>query len=342
MVQPKATDYSSSVPMTSPLSLIVPFYDDFVEALSVLRHSLDQVYGIEGTQGVLLAVDPARAHASGIPQGIELVSSDCYKGLPAAKNAALRVARGDMVLFLSPPLMPRPGAIGTLVEQLQSHPECGAVCGQWRNSRDVIEKGYNARSFPTLRALCYDLLFLNKLRPGNRCTRRYKMHDFDHQTASSVEHAPDYAFLARRQLLLDLGGFDETYRFGWFEQVEICTKIIRAGYRIGFEPSAVFSSGAREPIIDRLLADHYCEFYFDQERFAVRNFGIGGTLLLRILLIVGMLIRLAFSMTLPGSFRRRLLGLYRSYVNDGYIRSMTGAYRKTLRKALSTPLERAI
>jgi GT2 family glycosyltransferase len=246
-----------------------------------------------------------------------------------------------MVLLLSPPLVPSAGAIESLVEVLQSHPEVGAVCGKWRNSRAVVEKGYNVRAFPTLRALAYDLLFLNKLLPGNACTRRYKMHDFDHRTARSVEHGLDFAFLARTELLIGLGGFDERYRFGWFEQVEMCQSIIRGGHQVVFEPTAEFSSPDRAPVIDRLLADHYAEFYFDQERYAARWFGVRGAAVLRILLAAGMIVRLAFALALPGALRRKLLVRYRSYVADGYVRSMTRAYWQTLRQALSTRLEAA-
>jgi hypothetical protein len=106
-----------------------------------------------------------------------------------------------------------------------------------------------------------------------------------------------------------------------------------------FEPSAEFSSSDRFPVIDRLLADHYPEFYFDQERYAARQFGVGGAAVLRVLLAAGMVVRLAFALALPGTWRRRLLARYRSYVGDRYVRSMTPAYWQTLGRALTTGLE---
>jgi len=321
------------------LTIVVPFYEDPAEAAGLLSRARGQLPGNREVECILLALDPAQASGVDAPPGVRLISGARYQGIPAAKNAALRAARGSMLLFLSPPLVPCPGAIASLVKVLRSRPEVGAVCGKWENSRAVVEKGYNVRAFPTLRALAYDLLFLNKLLPGNACTRRYKMHDFDHRTARPVEHALDYAFLARTELLIKLGGFDERYRFGWFEQVEMCRAIIRAGHQVRFEPSAEFSSTDRLPVIDRLLADHYPEFYFDQERYAASQFGARGAAALRVLLAAGMMVRLAFALALPGALRRRLLVRYRSYVGDGYIRSMARAYWQTLRRALMARLE---
>jgi len=182
--------------------------------------------------------------------------------------------------------------------------------------------------------LFYDLLFLNKVCPGNHSTRVYKMHDFDHLESRPVEHALDYALLVRKSALLDLGGFDEGYRFGWFDQVDICHAASEAGLTFRYEPRAVFESGRREPLLDRVLSEHYCDFYADQQRYVVRRFGTRAAREYRAILAAGMVIRLGFSTFLPRALRRRLLTSYRSYVTDGYIQSMKRAYRATLRSAL--------
>jgi GT2 family glycosyltransferase len=41
-----------------------------------------------------------------------------------------------------------------------------------------------------------------------------------------------------KQLFLELGGFDEAYWCGW-EDMDLCQKIHRAGYRIYYEPKSL-------------------------------------------------------------------------------------------------------
>jgi hypothetical protein len=320
------------------LTIAVPYFEDIAEAVAIISASDAQLEDPESIEWLLVQLEPDRSADSRarllLPERTRLLPAASYRGFPAAKNAALKAASSDLVLFLSPPLVPLPGSIERLASQLPSHTNCCGICGQWRNARGEIERGYNIRSFPTPRALFNDLLFVNKLFPGNRSTRVYKMHDFDHRTARPVEHALDYALLVRKSTLLDLGGFDEGYRFGWFDQVEICHAAQQAGLTFWYEPQAVFASGRRDPLLDRLLAEHYDDFYVDQQRYMLRKFGPRASLEYRCLLAAGMLVRLAFAFFIPSSLRKRLLTRYRSYVSDDYIQSMKRAYRATLRSAL--------
>lgn len=323
------------------LTIAVPFYKDIAEAVGIISAAHAQLKDPESVEWLLLEIDPERDAQSraavALPARARLLRAAAYRGLPAAKNAALRAASANLILFLSPPLGPVPGSIEHLVAQMRSHPEWCGVCGQWRNARGEIEKGYNVRTFPTRRALFYDLLFINKLCPGNHATRKYKMHDFSHIAARAVEHALDYALLVRKDLILELGGFDEGYRFGWFDQIEICENARRAGFAFWYDPGATFESSEREPLLDRLLAEHYSDFYLDQQRFIRRMFGPGTTIQYRCFLAAGMLIRLSFANLLPLPMRKNLLTRYRSYVGDDYIQSMKLAYRATLRSAFFGP-----
>ena len=45
----------------------------------------------------------------------------------------------------------------------------------------------------------------------------------------------------RADLFRQLGGFDEGYRRGYFEDVDLCMRVRAAGYRVWYEPRAVFT-----------------------------------------------------------------------------------------------------
>jgi GT2 family glycosyltransferase len=323
--------------MTS-LSVLIPVYDDWLEALDLLERTKAQLHTVEKIEFVLIALDPActsDTHNSQLPQEVTFLSTNSHRGLPKAKNLGLQASSGQLILFLFPGILPGPNAVARLVSQMCRNPGWGGVSGRWNSAQGRVEKGYNLRRYPTLASLLYDLTFINKIFPANRITRRYKMHDFDHNTLCAAEHVNDCAFITRRQLLQELGGFNESYEFGWFDQVEACFKMNRSGHPIYYDPEAVFTSTEREPLVNRMLAHHYTDFYEDESWFVKREFGTSRWRLFRIVLALGMAIRLAFTYFIPRNGRSWQLHRYRSYVDDDYIREMRRAYHAMLMGVLA-------
>lgn len=322
------------------LSIIIPFYDDLDEAIGIAETIRSQSCSIQNVEWILVGLDPARCGSPAArrarPENLKIVFCDSYRGLPHGKNRGLRESSGEAILFVLPGINPTSGSIEHLSFQLQTHPDWGAIAGRWHNIHGQVEKGYNIRRFPTYAALLFDLLLLNKLFPSNRITRDYKLHDFDHDTLCQAEHCNDWAFMARRQALLDLGGFDESYQFGWFDQVEMCRKLRQAGHKVYYDPGALFISTGREYLVDRLLAEHYVKFYRDEQRFVAKNFGTWQSRIFAFLLIVAMLCRLAFANALPSGLRRRLLRHYQTYVGDAYIQGMRDSYWTLILAVLRT------
>jgi GT2 family glycosyltransferase len=326
------------------LSILIPVYDDICEALELFERTKAQLVSIEKMECILIALDPACAgdpNRSRLPQEVTFLSSNGYRGLPKAKNLALQASTGELILFLFPGILPGPNAVERLVSQMCRNPGWGGVSGRWNSALGQVEKGYNLRRYPTFAPLLYDLLFINKIFPSNRITRRYKMHDFDHNTLCAAEHVNDCAFIARRRLLQELGGFNESYEFGWFDQAEICLKMNRSGHPIYYDPEAVFTSTGREPLVNRMLAHHYTAFYEDESRFVKKEFGTGRWRLFRIALGIGMAIRLAFTYILRRNARSWILRRYRSYVDDDYIHDMRGAYRSMLKALITSKYRKA-
>jgi GT2 family glycosyltransferase len=315
------------------LSIVVPYYDDLEEAVALVQAARERSDLARDAEALLAPLEPAEPPAL-VPEDCRVVRAGCRRGLPAAKNAALREASGELVLFLFPGLLPDPGAIDRLAADLETHPSWGGVAGRWNDRSGRVEKGYNIRSFPTFRALAFDLMFVHKLFPSNAATRRYKMLDFDHATLRTAEHANDCAFMGRTGDLAALGGFDDAYRFGWFDQVEMCRSLNLAGHPVLYQPEAVFQATAREPLINRLLADRYVDFYRDERFFIARHFGSARARMFSLLLVAAMTVRLSFSTLLPAEVRRAWIRRLRPHVDDRYIRRMRPAYRALLRAAL--------
>lgn len=300
------------------LSIVIPVYDDQQEAERMVE-----------------AVE--RSLAAQIEKEFLLIDVRKDPSLPAAKNQAAVRAAGDFVLFLFPGIFPEQGSIDILLNRLENDSTLTAVAGRWSNAKRKLEIGYNVRRFPTLTALILDILLLNKLFPRNSATRAYKMHDFDHAKAIRVEHANDCVLLLRRPALLR-HRFNERYAPGWFDQVEFCQSLHRAGEHVLYEPSAGFISNEKVPIIARLVEANYPQYRRSEYLYIRNHFGALAAFLARVSIALGMLMRIAFSIVMPGTARQWFLSTLRSYVDDGYIRSLRRDYWIVLKRSVSGEL----
>jgi len=316
------------------LSIVIPLYDDLEEAVGMIR-AVEQSF-TDRFEWEFLLVDVRGNWAERIQQE-NLVSAVRYltaPNLPAAKNRSASAAAGEFLFFLLPGVFPTQGAIERMMARLDGDPTLIGVAGRWSNATGKLEIGYNVRRFPTFTALILDILLLNKLVPRNRFTRSYKMHDFDHNSTIHAEHVNDCVFMLRRQAAFQYGGFNEGYEPGWFDQLEFCHTVNRAGGRILFEPQAKFISNERVPLIDRLVENRYSEYRRAECRYIRRHFGRLAGIVACSATAIGMLQRLGFSVVLPDSVRKWFLARLRSYVNDNYVRSLRKEYWTVLKWSL--------
>lgn len=313
--------------MSAPrLSIVIPLYDDLEEALTMIR-AVDQSFADRVDMEFLL-VDVRGDWAESIRQKnlTQAVRYLTAPNLPAAKNLSAAAATGEFLFFLLPGIFPAQGAIAKMMAQLDRDPTLIGVAGRWGNATGKLEIGYNVRRFPTFTALILDILLLNKLFPGNRFTRAYKMHDFDHNSPIHAEHVNDCVFMLRRQDTVQYGSFNEQYEPGWFDQLEFCHTVNRAGGRILYDPEAKFTSNEKVPLIDRVVEDRYLEYRRAECRYIRTHFGKFASAVARGATAIGMLQRLAFSIILPNAVRTWFLKRLRSYVNDTYVRSLRKEY----------------
>jgi hypothetical protein len=320
------------------LSIAVLFYDDVQEAVDLVQEvsrcagaHIDHERILVGLDPTLLAEETAR---SLVPADCRLIVCPEYRGIPYGKNLALHACAGDLLLFVFPGLRPMPESVRELLTAFNRDPSVGGACGRWVDKRGRVEKGYNVRQFPTRLALLFDVLFVNKVASWNPVTRAYKMHDYDYSTSSEVDHANDAHFMVRVDLMRALGGFSEHYRVGWFDQIEACRAIRSAGRVTKFVPGAGFVSSGRPPLVNRLVATEYREYYGDELRFVESEFGRATATVFRGGLAAGMIVRIVFVYLVPGAVRRACLRSYRSYVDEAYVLSMLRSYKEVLRLAL--------
>jgi N-acetylglucosaminyl-diphospho-decaprenol L-rhamnosyltransferase len=178
----------------------------------------------DGSVDALVRDDPA----------VRVIRLSRNLGYGAAANRGVAATSSKYVLVLNPDTVVEPGMVKTLVAALERDPELGLVVPRLDNHDGTLYP--SAREFPKL-GDAIGHAFLVDVAPNNRFTRRYRMLDWDHREARRVDWVSGACFLARRVALDAVGGFDEAY-FMYLEDVDLCWRLGRAGWRAGYEPTA--------------------------------------------------------------------------------------------------------
>lgn len=232
--------------------------------------------------------------------GAEWVSSGGNVGYGRAANlgASRPPASGsESLLICNPDLEFRPGAVAALVSALDSDPSLAAVGPRLCNPDGSLYP--SARTFPDLvDAMGHGLLGL--VAPHNPFTRRYRLLDWDHQARAKVDWISGACLLVRKEAWDGVGGFDPSY-FMYMEDVDLCWRLRRAGWEIGYEPGAevLHTQGVSADLhpYRMLLAHHRSMWLF------ARRTTTGGRRLALPVVAVGLVGRLGLAV-----LRRRLAG----------------------------------
>jgi len=176
----------------------------------------------------------ARMVAEQFPQ-VRLVANERNRGFAAANNQAVALATGRNVLFLNPDTVVKPGALETLVRTLDGDASIGVCAPQLLNADGSIQE--SSRREPTYAALLHQYTPLRLLTVFKGAYRRYKMGDFDFRAPADVDVVMGAAFCVPARVLAEVGVLDERF-FVYFEEMDFCRRVRKAGYRVRFEPSA--------------------------------------------------------------------------------------------------------
>jgi N-acetylglucosaminyl-diphospho-decaprenol L-rhamnosyltransferase len=193
----------------------------------------------DGSPEALAATDPATVVVRsvvnvGYGRGVNRGWAELGRG--AAPRTSDRPATEAPVLLLvsNPDVVLRRGAVERLVAALDAAAGVGIVGPRIDNPDGT--RYPSARTFPAIGdAVGHAVLGL--VAPRNRFTRRYRMLDIDPDTAGEVDWVSGACFLVRAETFRDLGGFDEAY-FMYLEDVDLCWRAGRAGWKVLYEPAA--------------------------------------------------------------------------------------------------------
>jgi N-acetylglucosaminyl-diphospho-decaprenol L-rhamnosyltransferase len=175
--------------------------------------------------------DGSADHALGEHPQARLVRNPSNRGFAAAANQGIRSTTAPFVLLLNPDAEVLAGTLGGFVKVAVDHPTAGAIGPLVRDPDGSVYP--SARKIPTM-AEGIGHAFLGPFLP-NRFSRAYTMEDWDRRTERLVDWASASCVLLRRAALDEVGLFDERF-FMYVEDVDLCTRLRRAGWDVVFSP----------------------------------------------------------------------------------------------------------
>jgi GT2 family glycosyltransferase len=223
------------------ISLVIPTVDRSEALYNVLRHLEHQTIP---PHEILIIDQSARedsrvaSYAADHP-GVK-VHRLPERGLPNARNVGVRLASGDVVLFIDDDVIPDPGLVRFHAAAYDNAGVSG-VGGR-------VVGGYDAERPP-----------VGEFHPTNGKVVR----NFGAETPCDVDHLPGGNMSFRREVFEKIGGFDTAFGGAAIgEETDFCLRARRAGFRLVFEPRASLEhlhwpvGGCRAPRFEEWLYWH--------------------------------------------------------------------------------------
>ncbi len=221
---------------------------------------------------------------------VRLIANEENRGFAAAANQGAHETEADVLLLLNPDAIAEPGAVAALLKCIESN-GAGAAGGALLEADGQPARGFTFRRIPTLAALLCEVLLLNRLWPGNPVNRRYRCLDADYSQPQEVEQPAAACLAITREAWNSVSGFDEQFFPVWFEDVDLCKRLLQGGHKILYCPEARFRhSGAHS--VGRLSFREQQLFWYDNMlRYARKHFSAGRVSVLRLAIVKGVLLR---------------------------------------------------
>jgi hypothetical protein len=167
---------------------------------------------------------------------VHFIQSDRNIGFAKANNEAFRVSRGKNILFLNPDTEIKADAIQRLLLHLESLPDAGVVGAMLVNTDRTVQTSC-IRSFPNI---LNEALDLEELRHRYPHSRLWGMAPLYHRSEKPVEvDAISGACMLVRRSVFEKVAMFSTYCFMYSEDIDLCFKIVKAGFKNYYVPSSV-------------------------------------------------------------------------------------------------------
>jgi GT2 family glycosyltransferase len=226
---------------------------------------------------------------------IKLIRSETNLGFARACNLAAKKSSGEFLLLLNSDARPAPGALAPAVAWLRVNPDCAVAGAQLLNADGSRQN--SIANFPTLATELLNKSLLRRLWP-----KKFPGKEIEFREPLEVETVVGAFMLIRKSVWDALGGLDERFFF-FFEETDFCLRARRKNFRVVHLPDVRVWHGQGQTA-KQISAAARIEYWRSRYIYFAKNHCAST----RLLLTVGLMVRLSFDWLAAGLFTLATLG----------------------------------
>jgi N-acetylglucosaminyl-diphospho-decaprenol L-rhamnosyltransferase len=166
---------------------------------------------------------------------VQLHVNSTRHGFSANNNYGMALAQGRYLLLLNPDTEVKPGALETLIQFMDAHPQVGMCGAQLLFPDGTVQP--SPRRFPTPGSVLARRTPLRLFLRQSMLNQRHLMQDLDHSQTQAVDWLLGACMFIRREILETVGPLDEGY-FLYVEDIDWARRMHREGWQVYYVPTA--------------------------------------------------------------------------------------------------------
>ena len=261
---------------------------NLIDSVTKASHSLNiEIFVVDNA-----SADQSKELITGMYPDVTYIYNQKNLGFGKANNQAIPQARGTYTLLVNPDVLLSEDTLTTLYDYMEHEPDCGA-CGCKILKPDGSFAPESRRSIPTIGSALAKVSGLSALFPQSRIFSKYHLGWLDEDSTESVPVISGSFMFYRTPVLKKLGGFDERF-FMYGEDIDLCYRTTKAGYRIDYVPttSVIHFKGQSSRQNSRRYIKSFNEALY---LFFEKHYSSKYSLFFRLVVYIGIYLRWGFS-----------------------------------------------
>lgn len=192
---------------------------------------------------------------------VKLIASPKNLGFAGGNNLGIKEAVGRIIFCLNPDTLVHENSLDFIVEKFDEDKHLGALGLKLLNPDGSLQR--SCKSFPNLDTILWNATSLDTLFPRSKIFGKYNMTWFDHNQEAEVDQPMGAALAVKREVINQVGIYDERY-FMFFDEVDWCYRIKKAGWKIKFFPQATIThywAQSTKQALFKMNKQWYLSFY---------------------------------------------------------------------------------
>lgn len=231
---------------------------------------------------------------------VKFIPNKTNEGFAKANNSALKQCSGDYILFLNPDTILPEDILKNCINFFEQNNNTGAIGVRMIDgSGNFLPE--SKRAFPNAMVSFFKLCGFADVFPKSKIFNKYALGFLPEKETHEVDVLCGAFFMAKRNILEQLGGFDEAF-FMYGEDIDLSYRIQKSGYRICYLGSETIihfkGESARKGNLNYVRI-----FYQAMSVFVKKHYTGSNARLMNMFLQIGIYVRAGISLV-ASPFRR--------------------------------------